>query len=46
MPYQRLGSHRRILFKDLIAFKEKTDTDREEALRALTEEAQELNMGY
>jgi excisionase family DNA binding protein len=46
MPYQRLGSHRRILFKDLMAFKEKTDTDREEALRALTEEAQELSMGY
>ena len=46
MPYQRLGSHRRILFKDLMAFKEKTDADREEALRALTEEAQELSVGY
>ncbi len=46
IPYQRLGSHRRILFKDLSMFKEKTDAVREEALRMLTEEAQELNMGY
>lgn len=46
MPYQRLGSHRRILFKDLIAFKEKTDAARAEAMRQLTEEAQELDMGY
>lgn len=46
IPYQRLGSHRRILFKDLMAFKEKTDAAREEAFRQLTEEAQELDMGY
>ena len=31
---------------DLMAFKEKTDAAREEAFRALTEEAQELDMGY
>ncbi|MCX6379690.1 MAG: helix-turn-helix domain-containing protein [Armatimonadetes bacterium] len=46
IPYQRLGSHRRILTRDLMAFKEKTDAAREEAFRALTQEAQELNMGY
>jgi excisionase family DNA binding protein len=46
IPYQRLGTHRRISFKDLMAFKEKTDAAREEALRQLTEEAQELKMGY
>ncbi len=46
MPYQRLGSHRRILFKDLMDFKEKTDAARAEAMRQLTEEAQELDMGY
>ncbi len=46
IPYQRLGSHRRILFRDLMAFKEKAACDREEALRLLTEEAQELDMGY
>ena len=46
MPYERLGSHRRILFKDLMAFKEKTDAARAEAMRQLTEEAQELDLGY
>jgi len=46
IPYQRLGSHRRVLFNDLITFKEKADAAREEAFRALTEEAQELGIGY
>ena len=46
IPYQRLGSHRRILSQDLMAFREQTDAAREEALRQLTEEAQELDMGY
>lgn len=46
IPYQRLGSHRRILFKDLMMFKDKADAAREEAFRALTEAAQELDMGY
>jgi excisionase family DNA binding protein len=46
IPYQRLGSHRRILFKDLMAFKEKTDAARDDAMWQLTEEAQELDMGY
>ena len=46
IPYQRLGSHRRILFKDLMTFKDKADSAREEVFRALTEEAQALDLGY
>lgn len=46
IPYQRLGSHRRILFRDLMAFKERTAAARDSALRKLTEEAQDLDMGY
>ncbi len=46
IPYQRLGSHRRILFRDLMAFKDRTDDARESAQRQLTEEAQEHDMGY
>lgn len=46
IPYQRLGTHRRIQFRDLMAFKVKTDAAREEAFRQLTEDAQELGLGY
>jgi excisionase family DNA binding protein len=46
IPFQRLGSHRRILFRDLMTFKTKTDADRQEAMRQLTGEAQELKLGY
>jgi len=46
IPYQRLGSHRRILLQDLMAFRAKTDAARADAMRQLTEEAQELDMGY
>ena len=46
IPYQRLGDRRRILFQDLMAFKAKADAARAEAVRQLTEEAQELDMGY
>lgn len=46
IPYQRLGSHRRILFGDVMSFKAKTDSARDDAMRQLTEEAQELKMGY
>jgi len=46
ISYHRLGSHRRILLQDLMAFKEKTDAARAEAMRQLTEEAQDLDMGY
>jgi excisionase family DNA binding protein len=46
IPFQRLGSHRRILFRDLMAFKAKADADRQKAMRQLTQEAQELKLGY
>ncbi|HET6383208.1 MAG TPA: helix-turn-helix domain-containing protein [Armatimonadota bacterium] len=46
IPYQRLGSHRRVRLSDLMAFKEKADESADRALRELAEEAQELGMGY
>ena len=46
IPYQRLGCHRRIRFTDIMAFKDAADTARDEAFRRLTEEAQELDLGY
>ena len=46
IPYQRLGSHRRVRLSDLMAFKEKVDAAADQALRELAEEAQELGLGY
>jgi excisionase family DNA binding protein len=46
IPYQRLGSHRRVRIDDLMSFKASSDANREDALRQLTEQAQELKLGY
>src|SRR5262245_50309593 len=46
IPYQRLGSHRRVRFHDLMALKAKTDAAREDAMRQLTKEAQALKLSY
>jgi len=46
LPYYKVGTHRRIRFTDLKAFKEIRDRDREAAMRELADQAQELEMGY
>jgi excisionase family DNA binding protein len=46
LPCRRVGTHRRILFRDLMNFKNKIDADRLKVLDELAKEAQELNMGY
>lgn len=46
LPCRRVGTHRRILFRDLMNFKNKIDADRMKVLDELAKEAQELNMGY
>lgn len=46
VPYRKVGTHRRILFRDVMAYKRKTDAERLKALGELTDQAQELNMGY
>ena len=46
LPCRQIGTHRRILFRDLTNFKNKIDADRMKFLEELVKEAQELNMGY
>jgi excisionase family DNA binding protein len=46
LPYSRVGTHRRIKFQNLIAYKRKQDEESEEAVQALADQAQESDMGY
>jgi excisionase family DNA binding protein len=44
IPYRMVGSHRRIALADLLAYREKTDYRRKQALAAIAAEAQELKL--
>lgn len=46
MRFHKVGTHRRVRFCDLKAYKDRMDAKRETAMSELVAEAQELGLGY
>ncbi|MDM7325159.1 MAG: helix-turn-helix domain-containing protein [Thermus sp.] len=46
IPYQKVGTHRRIKARDLLEYKERRRKEGERILQKLAEEDQELGLGY
>ncbi len=46
LPCRKVGTQRRILYSDLMAYKRQTEQQRLEVLEELAAQAQELDMGY
>ena len=46
IPFRKVGTHRRVPFKDLLAYREKSIASRRKALDELSKQGQELNKGY
>lgn len=46
IPHHKVGTHRRILYRDLMEFKQHSDAKQKKILDELVAEAQEEDMGY
>ena len=46
IPYRKVGTHRRVLFEDLMVYRDQSRQTSETALDELAREAQKLNLGY
>ena len=46
IPYRKVGTHRRVMFEDLMEYKQTMDHNRLKALEELSVIDQELGLGY
>lgn len=46
IPFTKVGTHRRILLSDIIAYDKQLQKNRNSKLNFLAKQAQELNLGY
>ncbi|UCH26326.1 MAG: helix-turn-helix domain-containing protein [Trueperaceae bacterium] len=46
IPHRKVGSHRRVLSRDVLDYRARFEAQRQEVLRELAKQAQELELGY
>jgi excisionase family DNA binding protein len=46
IPYEKVGTHRRIRIEDMVAYKQRRQSTREEALTRMSEQAERLGLRY